>query len=66
LDQITVENTHAFPLGRNGKDIADGLLSACMPELENLASHLSKYHHQAASLVVEAKSEKALKRTGNK
>jgi hypothetical protein len=31
------------------------LLAAIQPTLENLASRLSKYHHQAASLVVEAK-----------
>jgi hypothetical protein len=42
-------------LDQNGMYIADYFLSACIPQLESLAEHLSPHQHQAASLVVEAK-----------
>jgi hypothetical protein len=42
-------------LNRNGEAIADSLLSVCMPELESLATHSSKYQQEAATLAIEAK-----------
>jgi len=42
-------------LEHNGYGVADAILTACMSELESLATHLSPCRKWAASLVVETK-----------